>query len=262
MKYILALMISFFSMAAIASSVPSYIFNVSYEDAQEAVGNALSEKLSTDKGENIKVAAAINGKKPAPLYSSNKPINVEIRGLRREDELNRWSASMVISDEETVISAMPLAGRYSVLSEVPVLKRALRNGDVISEADIELKFFAQERVSSDTVLVAADLVGRTPIRSASPNRPLRNSEISAPALVKKNALVQMRYKTQTMEITTTGQALQDGAKGDVIEVRNEASKKVARAVVAENNIVDVLAQGAQTSQIMPEKKIGADIYAQ
>ena len=117
----------------------------------------------------------------------------------------------------------------------------------------------QERVARDSISDIKNLIGRTPIRTVSPNRPIRESEISAPAVIKKNALVQMRYKTNSMEITTSGQALSDGAKGDVIEVRNIASKKVTRAVVTTSDTVDVIAAGTETSQIIPAQS--GDVYA-
>lgn len=248
-----SLLFPFSAMAEdVTSSQPvSYIFNITYEDAQDAIGKSLTEKLSSEKTGGQTIAAVINGKKTMPLYSSNKPVNVEIRGLRADDKNNSWSANMVITGEDKVISALPLAGRYMVMSEVPVLKRQIRNGELISESDIELKSFPVGRNYSDTVNDISSLIGRTPVRGVSPNRPIRSSEISAPALIKKNALVQMRYKTESMEITTAGQALTDGAKGDVIEIRNVTSKKVARAVVSESNIVDVMAQGVETSQITP-----------
>lgn len=243
----------FFASAAIADdttpSPPSYIFNISYEDAQDAIGKALYEKLPAENTVGQEVAAVINGRKPVPLYSSSKPVNVEVRGLRADSANNSWSASMVIMDDDKVISALPLAGHYMVMSKVPVLKRPLKKGEIISEDDIELKSFPRERTHSNTVSDIADIIGRTPVRAVSPNRPIRSNEISAPALIKKNGLVLMRYKTASMEITASGQALADGAKNDVIEVRNITSKKITRAVVTDSNIVDVVAQGVQTSQI-------------
>lgn len=250
---VFSLLFSFPAMAedAASSQPQSYIFNITYEDAQDAIGKALAENLPAEKMGGKTLAAVINGKKTASLYSSNKPVNVEIRGLRSDDKNNSWSANLVITDDDKVVSAMPLAGRYMVMSEVPMLKRQIRNGELISESDIELKSFPQDRTNSDTINDISSLIGKTPIRGISPNRPIRNSEISAPALIKKNALVQMRYKTESMEITTAGQSLADGAKGDVIEVRNVTSKKIMRAVVTESNIVDVMEQGVQTSQITP-----------
>ncbi len=219
-------------------SVQSYIFNLTYEDAEDAVSKAL-----TEKAEGKIVSATINGKKAAPLYSYNKPISVEVRGLRPDSSNNKWSASLVVLSDGAVISAMPLAGRYAMMTEVPMLKHAVKNGEMISKNDIEVKQIAQTRVFKDTITDMASLIGQSPVRSISPARPIRLSEISAPSIVKKNALVKMRYKTPSMEITTAGQAMSDGAKGDVIEVKNTSSKKTARGVVSDANTVDILAQG-------------------
>lgn len=250
-----ALAIAFNSPFAMAEDVAptqpaeqSYIFNISYDDAQDAISKALTEKLAADKQAGKSIAATINGKKSTPLYSSNKPVSVEIRGLKSDNDKNSWSASLLITSDSSVISAMPLAGRYSIMNEVPVFKRALKNGDIISEADIELKSFPEVRTGSDIITDTTSIIGKTPVRAISPTRPIRTNEIAGISIVKKNALVQMRYKTAYMEITTTGQALSDGAKGDVIEIRNVASKKTTRAVVADNNVVDILAQNVQTSQ--------------
>lgn len=252
--FLLSLFASLPAIAEDAAPAPqpaSYIFNISYEDAQDAVGKALTEKLPAEKADGQVITAMINGKKATPLYSSNKPVDVEIRGLRSDDRSHSWNASMVILSGDKVISALPLAGRYMVMNEVPVLKRQIRNGDLITDDDVEMQKFPQVRIYKDTINDIASLVGNTPVRGISPGRPIREREVAPPSLVRKNALVQMRYKTDSMEITTEGQALANGAKGDVIDVRNVSSKKIARAVVAESNVVDVLAQGVETSQATP-----------
>ncbi|MEQ1789678.1 MAG: flagellar basal body P-ring formation chaperone FlgA, partial [Rickettsiales bacterium] len=241
------------SIANDAASSEAYIFNIYYEDAQDAISKTLTEKLSSEHSDSKKVAAIINNRTLTPLYSSNEPINVEIRGLRTDNTNNRWNASIIImANDNKVLSAMPIAGRFMMMSEVPVLKHPFRNGEIIRESDIEIKSFPQKRIHNDTVANIEDLVGKTPIRTISYNRPIRSTEISTPAIIEKNALIQIRYKTANMEITTTGKALEDGAKGDVIEVLNTTSKKTTRAMVTSSNIVDVLAQAVQTSQIIPQ----------
>jgi len=243
--FLLLLMMSSFAFATEEAVVPlspdqSYIFNIFYEDAESAISKALTEKSTDGKI----VSAIISGKKTTPLYSSNKPISVEVRGLRPDSTTNRWSANLVIlSDTSEVLSAMPLSGRYLLMVEVPVLKQSMQNGELIKDTDIERKTFPQERVLRDTITDSTSLIGKSPKRNISPARPIRTNEISAPAVVKKNSAVMMRYKTSNMEITAAGQALADGAKGEVIEVKNISSKKVTSAVVVDANTVDVMVQG-------------------
>jgi flagella basal body P-ring formation protein FlgA len=70
-------------------------------------------------------------------------------------------------------------------------------------------------------------------------------------IVKRDAIVQISYSVPGMEITTSGQALAPGARGDVIEVRNTTSKKVVRAVIEASDRVQVIVPNTQTSQLTP-----------
>lgn len=216
------------------------LFPLTYVEAEEAVGRALSEKGAGDK-----VAASINGRGNQPLYSYTGPLTVEIRGLKFDKPSAHWSANLLLVADGQVVTAMPAAGRYDTLAEVPVLKRQVKNGDVIRDTDIEIRDLPVSQTRADIVTDIASLIGRSPLHSISAFRPIREHEIAMPPLVKKNNIVQMRYQSPGMEITTTGQALEDGAKGSVIGVRNLTSKRVVQAVVDDVSAVSVRAAGDQ-----------------
>lgn len=219
-----------------------YLFELSYDDAEGAIGFALS-----DKGAGNKVAATINGHKTEALFSYNKPISVEIRGLQFDKTSARWNASLLFVSEGDTVSAMPVSGRFEEMAEVPVLKRQVRAGDVIKETDVEIRDYALSRTRSDTITDIASLVGKSPARAISPNRPIREQEIAQPTLVKKNGIVQMRYTSPGVIITASGQATEDGGRGSVISVKNLSSKKLVRAVVEDENTVSIIGNSLQTS---------------
>ena len=230
---------SYAATAEAAAANPQYLFQLSYAEAEEAIGKALVQQ-----GAGPRLSVSINGDSDKPLFSYSKPIHVEIRGLRYEKPA-RWSANLLfMAEDDDVISAMPVAGHFQEMVQVPVLKHEVRNGDVIGEADIEMHDFPVTRVRTDTITDIAQLAGKTPMFSISPERPVRLHEIASPAVVKKNAIVTMRYTSPGMEITATGQALQEGAKGDAVDVRNTVSRKIVHAVVASANTVEVIAAGA------------------
>lgn len=225
--------------AADATAVAQqYIFNLEYTDAEAAVGTALAQK-----GFGNIVSASINGRNTTPIFSYNKPIDVEIRSLQANNADKRWSANLLVLSEGNVVTAMPLAGRFTPMVEMPMLKRSIRTGELIQQEDVEIKNIAADRTSKDFVNDMSELVGKTPVRSISPSRPIRAHELSEPAIVKKNATVQMRYKLGSLEITATGQVLADGAKGEAVMVRNLSSKKIVRAIITNENTVDVVAAG-------------------
>lgn len=233
--------------SAVPAAALENMFPVTYAQAEEAVGAALAGKGIADK-----IGAMMDGRRNAPIYAFSEPLTVQTRGLQVDRERSRWSASLLFTAEDgTVVSAVPAAGHYHEVVEVPVLRRALRHGDVITEEDVELRDVAASRTRPDTVTDLASLIGRTPARSVSPFRPIRAEEIARMPIIRRDAIVQISYSLPGMEITTTGQALAPGARGDVIEVRNTASRKVLRAVIATADRVEVIPPDLQTSRLTP-----------
>ena len=230
---------------ALESSVPDasamqYNFRLTYEDTEQAVSEALNQR-----GAGKNVAARISGNHKEALYSYDKPINVEIRGLRFDKSTSQWNASVLFLSDDQVVSVKPVAGKFEEMVNLPILKRGIRAGEVISQDDIEMRDYPLSRTRPGTVTDAAALVGKTPLRIVSLGRPVRAEEIAQTPLIKKNAVIQMRYSASGVQITTSGQALNDGVKGQSIAVRNMASKKIVYAVVENENEVSVANQGQQ-----------------
>ncbi len=219
-------------------------FEVSFDDAEEAVTNALHAKGIGDK-----LAVTMNGRRSGALFAHTQPVTVETKGLTIEKIDHRWSASLLFMSNGEVISALPASGHFDEIVEIPVLKRQIRAGDIISQNDIEIRDFSQTHVRTDTVTDMASLIGKAPIHTMSPSRPIREHEIAQPTLVKKNSLVDMHFRSPGMEISATGEAMSDGAHGDVINVRNTASKKIVRASIVDSKTVTILVPGTETSQL-------------
>ncbi len=220
------------------------MFQVSYSEAEEAVSAALGERGIADK-----VGAMMDGRKNTAIFAYSQPIHVQTRGMQVDKDHGRWSANILfVTADGSVVSALPAAGHFNEVIEVPVLKRAFRHGEVITQADIELRDFAMNRTRPDTVTDLSSLIGKTPMGSVSPFRPIRDIEIASMPIVKRDAIVQINYNVPGMQISTSGQALAAGARGDVIDVRNTTSKKVVRAVIEASDRVQVVT-GTQTSQL-------------
>lgn len=152
-KIVLSLIFLFGSSAWASPVVPpeittsKHLFELSSEDVEKAVSDALAEKGAGDK-----VAATIAGHDSMkPLFSYSKPISVEIRGLNFDKSTNRWSASVMAIAEDAVVSAFPVGGRFEEVVEVPTLKRQVRAGETISQDDVEYKNFAVNRTRAETV---------------------------------------------------------------------------------------------------------------
>ena len=231
------------AMDTAKSTDPRNLFDVSFGTAEEAVNQAL-----TEKGVGDKVASQINGRNNKPIFSYNKPLTVEARGVTYNQQNNHFEANLVFLDGSDVISALPASGHFDQMIEIAVLKHEIRGGDIIRDADIQIRDYPINRVHAGTITDFSGLIGKAPLRNISPFRPIMANEVASPAVVKKDALVQMHYNLPGMQIATSGQVITPGAKGDVVSVRNTASKKIIQAVVTDSENVNALMTGVDHAQ--------------
>jgi flagella basal body P-ring formation protein FlgA len=217
----------FFSLNVQAAEPdPHAPYQLLLEDIEKAVAEAL---VKADVAPHVR--ATVTNNRDKVLYAGTSPAHVELRTLTYDKDKTSWSANMLIMDGEKVMTAKPITGRYNEERPLPVLKQRLRDDGVITKEHIEMQFFAATKVRQDTVLEADQLIGKSPRHMISPNRPIRTGELTTPPVLEKGATVSMRYQTPYMQITTTGEAQQDGSVGQVIRVRNPDSNKVVRAKI-------------------------------
>ena len=76
--------------------------------------------------------------------------------------------------------------------------------------------------------------------SLSPGMVVTESMLNKPILIKRGNIVNIVARIGSMEVTTAGQALQDGNQGQLIRVQNTNSKKIISAKVLDESTVQVL----------------------
>ncbi len=70
-------------------------------------------------------------------------------------------------------------------------------------------------------------------------RPIRLEDISEPAVVRRNQIVSLIFKTNGLSISTAGRALDRGAVGDVVRVMNLSSRTTLFGLVLADGRIDV-----------------------
>ena len=205
---------------------PAAPYQLMLEDVEKAVSDALvAAKLAPH------IRATVLNSREKVLYAGQKEAHVELHTLKYDTSKFSWSANMLIMDGEKTITAKPISGRYNEEQALPVLNKRVLNGNVITKDDVVMQFFPATKARQDTVTTSEALLGKSPRHMISPNRPVRVGELTSPAVLKKGATVTMRYLTPYMDISTTGEAQEEGTVGDVIRVRNTDSNKIVRATI-------------------------------
>lgn len=235
----------FTPIGAWAQSVQGYTFTV--RDAVPLLNTAL---VRAGAGDEVK--ATVTGLRDEDaLAVASQPITVEVNDLSVDQTALRWQAVLLPRSGTLNLPPVRLTGRFMEMAQVPVLKNRMLKGEVIEEADVEWGEHPVSRMRKNTVMDVAELVGKTPKRMISPGRPIRQEEISLPSILDKGAQVTLIYRSQNLEIKTLGVAMEGGAVGDVIRVRNSDSKAMLSGVVEANNLVRISRQGSETAGLMP-----------
>ena len=133
----------------------------------------------------------------------------------------------------TLFVALLAAGTVLAQSVQPV--RAIRAQSLLAADDLAA---VAEGVPGGVAGIA-EAVGKEAKVTLYPGRPILLSQIGAPALVERNALVRMNYARGPLRIVTDGRALDRAGAGEPVRVMNLASKQTVTGIVAADGSVEV-----------------------
>ena len=233
-----------------APGITATINNAYFRITQEDVAKAVAEQLQLQAVEK-KAEVALASGTPGILYSADHPLKIVIHSLQIDASAKRWQAQAYIIANGATETVKPISGTYMALIDVPVVSRQLGHNDVIEAKDLITKSFPERQLRKDTITDAKQLIGQSPRSMITPDRPIRQAEVSSPVLIKKGEPVQMTYSNPYMSLKVTGTALQDGARGDLIRIKNDKSEKAVTGRVSGNGIVEVNANEATIAPSAP-----------
>lgn len=171
---------------------------------------------------------------------ANSGGGLRIARLTLDPGNGRFLAHAVAPAAGEPLARLAITGRAVALTEVPVLRAAMRPGEVIGQHDIEWMSVQANRLTRTSVTDTASLVGMTPRRPIRPQDVIRTTDLQTPILVAKNSLVTLQLRTERMQLTAQGRALENGAEGEVVRVMNTSSNTVVSAVVVDSGVVEVV----------------------
>ena len=126
---------------------------------------------------------------------------------------------------------------------VLVATRALQPGDVLREADVELRPLPTTPRGTTTATRTADVVGQEVQRAIADGDPIDLRNLRRPLLVQRGELIRIRARAAGVQVTTTAKALEPGAIGDLILVQSLENNAKYSAHVTGSQQADVYASG-------------------
>ena len=130
-----------------------------------------------------------------------------------------------------------VATYVSLPGDVLVANRFLARGELVTRDDVRLeeRDLPSKRVRSDL----KDAVGKRVKRALRVGRILTPRSLAEPKLVKRGKRVTLVLNANGLEIRAVGEALRDGARGDIVQVKNLSSRRVVEGTVDGTGIVRV-----------------------
>lgn len=156
------------------------------------------------------------------------------------DPVSKTVGALMRANDPLIKTNYTIRGSLSRVIAVPVLRATMRKGDVIGEYDVDWIDISEHQLRPDMVIRAEDIVGMTPRRFISIGDVVRFNDLDKPKLVQRGEPVTITYNTGRIQLTAQGRALENGAKGHMIEVANKSSNRTIQAVVTGTREVSVL----------------------
>ena len=122
-----------------------------------------------------------------------------------------------------------------VCADSLVATRPIRAASTITAQDVTL---VEAEIAGALTDVAA-AVGQEARVAIYPGRPVRAADLGPPAVIERNQIVPLAYRTGSLTILTEGRALARGGVGDVIKVMNLASRTTVSGLIGPDGLIDV-----------------------
>lgn len=124
---------------------------------------------------------------------------------------------------------------------LPVPALAIRSGEVIREEMITERAFASSLLGVGSFVEGRpSLVGRMARRALLPGQPIPVNAVEDPWSIVRGAIVKIVVEDNGLSIVTYGAALQSGAAGAVIPVRNTDTGVIIKGVVQPDGTIKVV----------------------
>ncbi|KIN74555.1 flagellar basal body P-ring formation chaperone FlgA [Sulfitobacter guttiformis] len=132
------------------------------------------------------------------------------------------------------ISVAALAA-FPLFAETVVPSRTIRPNQIITEIDVT--FAAGDIETAYSRL--SDVIGQEAYVALYAGRPIFMGDIGPPAVIDRNQIVGLRYRTNGITISTEGRALERGAVGDRIRVMNLGSRATLFGQILNDGTIEV-----------------------
>jgi flagella basal body P-ring formation protein FlgA len=126
-----------------------------------------------------------------------------------------------------------------VTQEVVSTTRQLARHEIITAEDLGMTRVNLARMPRRVLMTAKEVIGKRTKRPLQAHAMIHAYEVELLPLVRKGDVVLILVESPLLKVSTMGEAMQPGQRGDTIRVKNIMSQREVRAVVVDTKTVKV-----------------------
>jgi flagella basal body P-ring formation protein FlgA len=190
---------------------------------------------------------ALDNARQQITVATDRPASVRAESVVYDPTKPRFELTLVApADEREDAERVHVQGKVFRMVDMPVPVRPIAPLEVIRGRDIEMVKMRADQVGPTQINDPDKLVDKSARRVLPAGQPVRVSDISAPILVPKNSMVNVKIASTRLTIVMQGKALEDGAEGDQVRVLNPRSNKIVQGAVNKSGEVIVITSYSPT----------------
>ncbi len=228
--------------AELSNSSSPLVKEVTVDDARACMTRLLQQQL-----DNTAVHLKLQGSLRPILWRGKQEGQMTCFITRHTPEQHWLEASIRIRSPHTgedMTTPLSLSAHYDIWHRLPTLTRKMRTGEIITEQDIQWKALSPSAIHTDHLTELTEIIGKTPKTTLVAAQPIRSNQLQTPPIIHKNDMVSMVFRKHNLEVKATGTAMESGAEGDIISIRNVDSYKLIRGLVRDRGLVEVMSPPA------------------
>jgi flagella basal body P-ring formation protein FlgA len=153
--------------------------------------------------------------------------------------LGSKTLSVMLQVDGKPIQKLKMHGVLNLYDEVVVTSHRLRRNSILSEDDLTMTRCKVTGFAHQLIPSIPDAVGLQLSKTLGSGAILLTRYVKRPPLVLRGDLVTIIAKNKQLTITAQGEAKSKGAKGDMVKIKNLASRRIISAKVIGQGLVEV-----------------------
>lgn len=193
--------------------------------SEDDIASALKKEYLERFGEGDEIELEFYGGQTNFSLEEAGEVKIMVANARFDELQNKFSADVEVFAGGKPVAKSSYQGKYYILTEVFVPAQNINKGEVITADKLKSVKTRSNRVKPQHLADKDKLINMEAKRNLREGKMISDKDVGKIVLIKKGSIVNLIYQTPYMQITAKAEALEDGCRGDRIEIRNTKSKK-------------------------------------